>query len=260
MLKNFSNYDKVKLVQSICLAVTILTVTLNFNLVLLLLGLAVSWLFYCFGLAITLHKYASHRTFEPKNKLIKYFLLWTGTVITMGTSLEFAAGHRTHHKFSDTSEDPYNLDGGLWHRIKLFFYWFPTWKINPLIIRDLIRDKDQQFFSNHYWKILLPYPIILLLIDPILFGYFYAMPVTYVLLGMGYVTVIAHLPSLQKNGATPFDTNDLSWNNKFIGWVLAGEGYHNTHHAFPGSYTYEKVPGDVDLSGKIIKLLGKIPD
>jgi len=86
------------------------------------------------------------------------------------------------------------------------------------------------------------------------------MPVTYVLLGMGYVTVIAHLPSLQKNGETPFDTNDLSWNNRFIGWVLAGEGYHNTHHAFPGSYTYEKVPGDIDLSAKIIKLLGKIPD
>jgi len=131
MLKNFSNYDKVKLVQSICLVVTVLTVTLNFDLLLLLVGLAVSWLFYCFGLAITLHKYASHRTFEPKNKLIKYFLLWTGTVITMGTSLEFAAGHRTHHKFSDTPDDPYNLDGGLWHRIKLFFYWFPTWKINP---------------------------------------------------------------------------------------------------------------------------------
>jgi len=260
MLTNFSNYNKVKLAQAICLVATLWVTTFNFNITFLLLGLVVSWLAYCFGLSISLHKYSSHRTFEPKNKVIKYFLLWIGNIVTMGTSLEFAAGHRTHHKHSDTSEDPYNLDGGLWHRIKLFFYWFPTRKINPLIIRDLLRDKDQQFFNRNYWKILLPYPFILLAIDPILFGYFYAMPVVYVLLGMGYITVIAHLPSLQKIGATPFDTNDMSWNSRVVGWILAGEGYHNTHHAHPGSYTYELSPGDIDISAKIIKRLGKVPD
>jgi fatty-acid desaturase len=88
-----------------------------------------------------------------------------------------------------------------------------------------------------------------------LFGYFYALPIAYIILGMGYVTVIAHLPSLQKFGTRPFTTTDNSWNSKLFAILLAGEGYHNTHHAFPGRSNYETQPGDIDLSGRIIELL-----
>ena len=250
-----TNYDKIKLAQAVAVAATILTLTLAFNIWLLILGLIVSWLFYCFGLAICLHKFTSHRAFEAKNKFIKYVILWFGTQVTMGSTINFAAGHRQHHVKSDTPEDPYCLDGGLWHRIKLFFYWFPTFKISPLIVKDLLRDSDHQFFNDHYWKILLVYPTILLLIDPVLFGYFYALPVTYVLLGMGYVTVIAHLPSCRRFGTRYHATNDNSWNSKLFGLLLAGEGYHNNHHAFPGKSNYETHPGDFDVSGRIIDLI-----
>ena len=146
-----TNYDKIKLAQAVAVVATIATLTLAFNIWLLILGLLVSWIFYCFGLAICLHKFTSHRTFEAKNKFIKYVILWFGTQVTMGSTINFAAGHRQHHVKSDTPEDPYYLDGGLWHRIKLFFYWFPTFKISPLIVKDLLRDSDHQFFNNHYY-------------------------------------------------------------------------------------------------------------
>lgn len=246
-----TNYNKIKLAQAICMISVLLTLTLSFSWTLLLSGLAVSWLFWCFGLNITLHKLSSHRTFEPRNRLIKYFLLWTGTVIAMGSSINFAAGHRQHHVHADTPQDPYCLDGTVWHRIKLFFYWFPAYKINPMTIKDLLRDPDHSLFNAHYWKILAVYPLVLLLIDPVLFGYFYALPVTYIILGMGYVTVLAHSKRLQKFGTRPYNTNDNSWNSQLFVWLLAGEGYHNTHHAQPGRYDY----GVGDISGKIIKWL-----
>jgi|688.fasta_scaffold221741_2 fatty-acid desaturase len=246
-----TNYDKIKLTQAVAVIATIATLILAFNIWLLILGLIVSWLFYCFGLAICLHKFTSHRTFEAKNKFIKYLILWAGTQVTMGSTINFAAGHRQHHIKSDTSEDPYYLEGGTWHRIKLFFYWFPTFKISPLIVKDLLRDSDHQFFNNHYWKILSIYPALLLLLDPIWAVYFYALPVTYVLLGMGYVTVIAHLKSFHRFGTKPYETNDNSWDNTLFGILLAGEGYHNSHHAFPGRYRYTKN----DISGCIINYL-----
>ena len=244
-----TNYNKIKLAQAVAVISLILTLLFAFSWSFLLLGLIVSWVSYCVGLSICLHKYSSHQSFKTKNKFIKYLILWFGTVVTMGSTINFAAGHRQHHRFSDTPDDPYDLTGSLWHKVKLFFYWFPTYKISPLIIKDLLRDKDHVCFNNNYWKILLPYPIILLAIDPVWFGYFWALPVTYVLLGMGYVTVIAHL----RLGNRPYDTNDNSWDSKLFAVLLAGEGYHNTHHAHPGRSTL----GPLDVAGRVIELIRK---
>lgn len=241
-----TNYDKIKLAQAVSLISVVLTLFFAFDWALLLSGLLVGWVFFCLGLSICLHKYSSHKTFET-NKIVKYILLWFGTVVTMGSTINFAAGHRQHHRTSDTPEDPYWLTGTLWHKIKLFFYWFPAYKINPMIIKDLLRDKDHVWFNDNYWKILLPYPVILLLINPVWFGYFYALPVTYVLLGMGYVTVIAHL----RLGLRRYDTTDNSWDSSLFAVLLSGEGYHNTHHAVPGMNKL----GPLDAGGYIIKLI-----
>lgn len=250
-----SNYQKVKFAHIVAIFTLIATLYFAFDPVLLVGGLITSWIMWCFGLTISLHKMSSHKTFNPKNKLIKYILMWFGSVITMGTAIDFSAGHRQHHKFADTEKDPYNIEGSFWHKFKLFFYWFPTSMISPLVIKDLLKDKDYVFFNKHYWKITLVYPVILFLINPVYIGYFYALPIVYVLLGMGYVTVWAHLPYLQRFGTVDHVTSDNSWNSKLFVWLLAGEGYHNTHHAFPGKYNYETLPGDFDISGRIIKLI-----
>ncbi len=252
-----TNYQKIKLAHVVCWISVIATLTFAFSWTMLVAGFLVSWIFWCMGLTIGLHKYSSHRTFETKNQFIKYLLLWFSTVVTMGSTINFAAGHRQHHKHSDTPEDPYYLKGNFWHKFKLFFYWFPTYKISPLIIKDLLRDQDHVRFNDHYWKILLVYPVILLLINPAWFGYFYALPVVYTILGMGYVTVWAHLPKFKKFGSAPYQTGDDSWNSQLFSVLLSGEGYHNTHHANPGKYDYSTGQGEWDVSGKIIKLLKK---
>ena len=115
-----TNYNKLKLAQATALFCTIITLLFAFNLSLLLLGLLTGWIMWGLGLTISLHRHSSHKSFTVTNKIIQYILLWCGTIITMGSAINFAAGHRQHHKFSDTDKDPYDLTGSLWHKIKLF--------------------------------------------------------------------------------------------------------------------------------------------
>ena len=101
IIKNSSNYTQTLWVQSTIYLTALLGLILLFNLKLLLIGLLLGWLLFCFGVSICLHKYASHQTFTPRNRLIKIFLLWLGAQTTLGSITGFAAGHRQHHRDSD---------------------------------------------------------------------------------------------------------------------------------------------------------------
>ena len=97
------------------------------------------------------------------------------------------------------------------------------------------------------------------MVDPVLVVYLFAIPVVYCLLGMSWVTVIAHSETLQRwfRGTKPHNENDLSWDSVLFTWLFAGEGYHETHHAYPGERNYGKRNNKFDLSGEIADLLTK---
>lgn len=259
-LPNLSNYQQTLLVQAILYSSVALVLLFAFDWLLLLKGLLVGWVFFCFAISISLHKYASHRSFEPRNRLIKLILLWLGNQATLGSSIGFAAGHRQHHISSDTDADPFRLTDSFMHNLKLWFYYFPTGTISPRLIKDLSGDKDYKFFHTHYWKIWAVLPVSMFcLLGPVYFVYFFALPVVYGFLGMSYVTVVAHSTTWRKwfKGTADFDTNDQSWDGKFFTVLFAGEGYHHTHHANPSEYSYS-IPGkQFDFSGFVIKYIKK---
>lgn len=259
-LKNLSNYQQTLIIQAIIYASVALVLLLAFDWLMLLKGLLLGWIFFCFAISISLHKYSSHRSFEPRNRLIKLILLWVGTQATLGSSIGFAAGHRQHHISSDTPKDPFRLTESFMHNLKLWFYYFPISTISPRLIKDLSGDKDYKFFHSHYWKIWAVLPVsVLYFLGPINFAYFIALPIAYGLLGMSYVTVVAHSTSWRKwfNGTADFDTHDQSWDSKFFTVLFAGEGYHHTHHANPSEYSYS-IPGkQFDFSGFVIKYIKK---
>jgi len=255
--KLFPLDSRVKLLQAFGYAGFLVTMFVYFDWMWLVASLVFSWLVFLMGAACGLHKYSSHRSFEPKNLLIKHFLLCCGTQTTLGTSLEFAAGHRTHHKHSDTDQDPFALTSSFKHNLKLWFLWFDTSLVNPTIIKDLTRDSTHKFYHRNYWKIWAIYPVVLLIINPLYVSYFFALPVVYCLLGMSWVTVIAHSPTLQKFFiGSKTSTQDLSWNSVFFTVLFAGEGYHEIHHQFPGISDYGIKNNRLDVSGKLINVLG----
>jgi stearoyl-CoA desaturase (delta-9 desaturase) len=59
-------------------------------------------------------------------------------------------------------------------------------------------------------------------------------------------------------GSRPFKTGDKSTNNWFIALMTFGEGLQNNHHAFPAWYRHGVHWWELDISGWLLTLLGKL--
>jgi len=253
-IKNLSTYHQVLIIQALMYVILIVGLIVSFDGLLLFWGLVTSWLLFCIGGSVSLHRWCCHRSFEPKNKLVKWFLLWAGVQSTLGSLPGFTASHRQHHVHSDTEQDPFRLTDNHWHNFKLFWYHFPKMNLSPKMIVDILKDPDMKFTHDHYWKIWAIVPtLILLLGGPTMFVYFVALPITYMVLGMSWVTVMAHSKTVQKlfggyfNGAT----NDNSWDSRFFTVLFAGEGLHNSHHWSPGASDFNH--HKLDPTGLVIR-------
>lgn len=253
---SISNDVKVKAVQAFVYITAIWTLVYAWDTTLFITSVALGWVLFGLGGSICLHKLSSHRSFVPKNRLIKWVILWCGTIGSLGSTICWAAGHREHHRHSDKKTDPHRPYGSLWHKVKMWFYYFPTWKISPMIVKDLLDDKDHQFFHRHYYTIIASYAVLLAIIDPRYVGYFYAIPVVYTLFGISWATVIAHIPQLGQFSWRTYDTDDYTYNSNFWNVILMGEGYHNTHHACPWLWNNALRKGEWDASAWVIKLIG----
>jgi len=263
--KIYTNDSKVKIAQAIAYAGSAITLIFFFDWKLFLLALIGGWLLFGIGVSICLHKWASHRTFAPKNVFWKTIILFFGTLCTLGSTISWAAGHREHHRFTDKAGDPHRPAGSLWHKIKVYFYYFPTYPISPMLIKDLTIDTGHKWFHKNYYKVIYAYALGLFLIDPMYAGYFYCLPVLYVFTGISWVTVIAHIPTNGRFGYRTdtwriYKSDDYTYNSHVWQFLLMGEGYHNTHHSCPWLWNNAILPGEFDISGKIIKHIGNVND
>src|SRR5262245_29196871 len=72
-------------------------------------------LFFATGLSITggYHRLFSHVAYKA-NPIIKLFYLVFGACAMENSALHWASDHRTHHRYTDTDQDPYNAGRGFW--------------------------------------------------------------------------------------------------------------------------------------------------
>jgi fatty-acid desaturase len=251
-----SNDTKVKIVQASVYLYAIYTVLFLWDTKLALISLFLGWVLFGLSVSVSLHKYSAHRTYTPKNRLIKWVVLWFGTIGSLGSNICWAAQHREHHKYSDQEKDPHRPHGSLWHKVKVWFYYVPDIKISPMVVKDLTADKDHVFFHKHYYKIIALYVGALYVIGAKYVGYFYALPVVYTFTGISWATVIAHIPELGRWSWRTYDTNDYTVNSHLWSVLFIGEGLHNTHHGCPGLWNNAINKGEFDLTAPIIKLIG----
>jgi stearoyl-CoA desaturase (delta-9 desaturase) len=59
-------------------------------------------------------------------------------------------------------------------------------------------------------------------------------------------------------GSQPFKSDDESRNNALFGVLAMGEGWHNTHHAFPTSARHGLRWWEIDLSYWVIHLMERL--
>lgn len=205
------------------------------------------YLFGCWGVAITYHRLISHKAFVSP-KWFKTIGLILGSLGGVGTSIQWTAVHRKHHRYSDTDQDPHNPNGRFW-----------TMQFFPMLVQsseryvpDLLRDKQQVWFHKNYWYIHAVYTVALLAIDPFAIVYAYLFPCLVLWHVMSALGTFAHA---DKFGYATYPNK--ARNLPALGWLAFGEGWHNNHHEKASSARFGEKPWEFDLSWEIIKRISK---
>jgi len=176
------------------------------------------------------------------------------TVISCtGSPIQYARNHRHHHKVADTEKDwhsphvdgPWHVLFGTWEFRSLSWY-IERGGISP---RDLIAIPTVRFIHDNYYLIWYGMLFVAWLIDWNVLAYGLALP-----------TLITHFDyhgfqnwSNHVNGTRTYDTPDHSKNNKWLYPFMAGECWHNNHHAKPWLYDFGIQPHQKDWIARFLE-------
>lgn len=248
---NFFNAKNLNLLQAATMtafATAILSFFfLEFSWSLLFLTLFMYYLSFGFGVSGTFHRTICHRSVEMHpwlENIGKFFAMMGGT----GSTISWVMTHRAHHRYSDTENDPH-----------------PPWKINRTLmgqypkvdtrgLRKYAGSWFNRFTHRYYFLILINYGIIWAVLGGInLFFYGFLYPVCLTIMASNIVNKYAHSSSLWFNYRR-FNTTDCSSNSPIVGILCWGEGWHNTHHRYPGRAKFAMNNWEIDLSYYLLQL------
>lgn len=217
----------------------------------------VSWLIIGpISSVITLHRLLTHRSFKTY-PWIETALSYISVISTVGPTISWVALHRQHHSASDKEGDPHSpyVNGGInfFQAVKVWLgYDWHIPNISVATVKDLIRSPTHKFIFNNYFKIILIFSLVLVIIDPVLWFFVYVVPASMTVHLIGVVNVFGH-----GHGYRSYTTTDRSTNSWIANIVSLGDGWHNNHHARPGRYHSGEKWWEWDLMGRLIRLIKK---
>jgi len=208
-------------------------------------SIVVYFLTGCLGITITYHRYLTHKSFSMP-KWCEYLFSFFGAMGGTGSTIGWVAVHKIHHKHSDKLGDPHSPHMLGW-RIFVSAY---TYEFRPVDVRRLLKDRYHLFLHRYYYLIFLLWGSLLFLIDWRIGFFAFVVPATLQIWASNISNWGNH-----KNGYTNFKTNDDSKNTWWISALTWGEGWHNNHHARPGSFTFQYKWWEFDISAYTINLI-----
>ena len=231
----------------------------------LLLGM---YVLTALGITVGFHRLFTHHSFETYG-WIEFIIAVFGSMAVQGPLLKWVAQHRLHHQHSDTPDDPHSprhegrgvfgLLRGFWHaHIGWFFLADPP--DLDRYVKDLAASRSLRVASH-----LFPLWVALGLVLPAVLGGVITLSWVGVWTGLiwgGLVRVfLVHHVTWSVNSAChlwgfrPYRSDDESRNNALFGVLALGEGWHNTHHAFPTSARHGLRWWQIDASYWVIRVL-----
>lgn len=185
------------------------------------------------------HRLWAHRSYAASLPL-QIWLACVGAGAAQNSIRRWARDHRSHHRYTDTPEDPYSVRKGLLysHMGWLLLNQDPK-RLGRTDISDLNSDPVVVWQHKHYVSIALFTGFIL----PMIFcgllwndwwgGLVYAgiLRILVVQQATFCVNSLAHWL-----GEQPFDDRNSPKDHVFTALLTLGEGYHNFHHEFPSDY------------------------
>ena len=213
------------------------------------------------------HRYFSHRTFRT-SRAVQFVAAVVGASCVQRGPLWWAAHHRHHHRHADTEHDPHSP------RVHGFWRSHAGWFLTPRGFRtqweripDLAKYPELRWLDR--FDTLVPVALALALYalgawldaawpqlgtsgpQMLVWGFF----VSTVVLFHATVTInsLAH-----RFGTRRFRTRDDSRNNLWLALLTFGEGWHNTHHFFPGSARQGFRWWEVDITYYVLRLMAAL--
>lgn len=233
------------------------------------LGLLVGmYILTALGITVGFHRLFVHRSFETYI-WIKFIWAVLGSMAVQGPLLQWVAMHRRHHQHSDTKEDPHtphHHGSGILGLLKGYWHAHMGWLFDAeppgldRYAKDLSASRTLRIASY-----LFPLWVALGLAIPALLGGLLTLSWGGALTGFiwgGLVRVfLVHHVTWSVNSAChlwgfrPYRSEDMSRNNVVFGILALGEGWHNTHHAFPTSARHGLRWWQIDMSYWVIRAL-----
>lgn len=223
------------------------------------------------GITVGFHRLFTHRSFET-TRAVRLVLGLLGAMAVQGRLFKWVALHRRHHQHSDDVRDPHSphhygrdvwsIPRGMWHS-HVGWIFDPDPPELEHYVRDLEQDNtlrvvDKLFFAWVTLGLVTPAAI-----GGIVFrtwnGAFWA----FVWGGLVRVLLVHHVTwsinfVCHLWGRRPYESGDESRSNCLFGLLALGEGWHNTHHAFPTSSRHGLQWWQPDVSYWVIRTLAAV--
>jgi stearoyl-CoA desaturase (delta-9 desaturase) len=190
------------------------------------------------GVTAGMHRLYAHHSYKA-HPVVAGALAIAGTMSGQGSVLFWAAVHRKHHAHSDAAHDPHSpVEGTLWHAHTgwiLDFYPEDLARYVP----DLLKDPLLVWLHKNLGLVLWGGLLLPALVGAVTGGWWGAFT-GYVWGGWARMFLVEQAACLVNSaghrwGSRPFQTRDQSRNMGALALLTLGDGWHNNHHAFPGS-------------------------
>ena len=194
------------------------------------------------------------------------FVVATGNWVTSLDPKGWVCMHRMHHAYSDTDADPHSpMNGGI---LSVFRAQHKSYErtlagLHRGNTRYTAHVEDLDFpvhwlNTKRLWLL----PLAIHFTIGLLFATLGRMP----LLGACYFMGLMCHPIQgwlvnsfgHARGGRNFDTPDNSRNNRWVAWLIVGEGLQNNHHAHPASAKFSYAPGEHDDGYLLCRLCEKL--
>jgi stearoyl-CoA desaturase (delta-9 desaturase) len=219
-----------------------------------------------FAITAFYHRCFSHRAFRT-SRAVQFAFALVGAAAAQRGPLWWAAHHRHHHAHADGESDVHSPRRGFWRSHLGWFLTSGNFVTRQERIPDLVRFPELRFLDRY--DALVPVLLaaglyglgeLLELTAPelnatgpqlLVWGFFISTVVLYHVTFT--VNSLAH-----RFGRRRFATNDDSRNNWVIAIATLGEGWHNNHHAFPGSARQGLRWWEIDVTWYVLRLFAAL--
>lgn len=222
------------------------------------------------GLTVGYHRLFAHHSYRVP-KWLEHTIAWCGYLAIQRGPIFWSAMHRLHHKHTDVPGlDPHTPKEGIWH---VHFGWThkrrpDVWdrEIYSRLVPDLVKDPLYRWMDEerHDYGTYAVLQVVSFTLGGLVGAGFRGFDVYnavcfLVWVGMMNRIAVLHAFGLINSvchifGGRPFKTSkeDQSTNNLFVALLIFGEGWHNNHHAFPGSARQGLRWWQIDVSWYVI--------